>query len=41
VQEYYFIYCKYLALCGLEGRHGRNSIVVGFTTDCVISAYHH
>jgi hypothetical protein len=23
------------------GRHGRDSMVVGFTTTCAISAYHH
>jgi hypothetical protein len=23
------------------GRHGRDRIVVGFTTPCAISAYHH
>jgi len=30
---------KSLVLCG--GRRGRDSMVVGFTTTCAISAYHH
>ena len=25
----------------VSGRHGRDHMVVGFTTTCVISAYHH
>ena len=24
-----------------KGRHGHNRMVVGFTTTCVISSYHH
>jgi hypothetical protein len=30
-----------LSHCYTWGRHGRNRMVVGFTTTCTISAYHH
>ena len=32
--------CGYVLLHS-RGRRGRDRIVVGFTTSCVISAYHH
>jgi hypothetical protein len=31
----------YHDICRSRGRHGRDHIVVGFTTTCAISAYHH
>jgi len=37
------IICNYLRFINSErgGRRGRDRIVVGFTTTCVISAYHY
>jgi hypothetical protein len=29
------------AKCQTGGRHGRDRMVVGFTTTCAINAYHH
>jgi len=33
--------CKHLFFYYLGGRRGCDRIVVGFTTTCAISAYHH
>jgi len=35
---YWFLYSE---LITIWGRHSRDRMVVGFTTTCAISAYHH
>jgi len=38
----YILHLPYLTSTELNrGRRGRNRMVVGFTTTCAISAYHH
>ena len=41
-QHFYKIFLAYISEeADFEGRRGRDRMVVGFTTTCAISAYHH
>jgi len=37
----YLLFCLIYLLTCIWGRSGRDHMVVGFTTNCAISAYHH
>jgi hypothetical protein len=35
------VYCVVFLVCLCRGRRDRARVIVGFTTTCAISAYHH